>query len=254
MRRLGFLPVLWMLACGDDEAPRPQSSTLSPNIERVSFEVDYQTGAEPYTFSLLTAGGTWQLFRRNVEAVYDPLGASIDVPESLEQMQSLGPSTATDYSAQDILAIAEAHRESADSDTTQTYYIVFLDGLFRGENGPDPQVIGVSIGDTGVIAMFKPVYDGQLGASFLEQTSLIHEFGHAVGLVNRTVALTSNHHDAEHGNHCTNQQCVMFWQNEGLSDLLSFVQRYIFGDDTVVFGPECLADINAEIRAAQGNP
>jgi hypothetical protein len=113
-------------------------------------------------------------------------------------------------------------------------------------------VLGVSLGDTGVIAVFKPVVRGASALPtlqrFVEQTTLIHEFGHAVGLVANGLSVTSAHHDAAHGAHCTNQDCVMYYLNEGASDALAFVQRRIQGGSSVVFGPECLQDAHAAAR------
>jgi predicted Zn-dependent protease len=240
---------LAMTGCGDDAVER--SSPFSSSVQSVVFEVDYQPGAEPYTFSLLTGGTSFRLFRSNVEAAYAGLNPQIQIPTSLDEMEMLPASERQGYDVGALLEIAETHRSIRDGQNLRAFYVVFVDGFYEAEGVRDEQVIGVSIGDTGVIAMFKPVYDAQFGASLVEQTTLIHEFGHAVGLVNRGLVLTTPHHDAEHGAHCTNTECVMYWQNEGLVDILNFIQQFVFGDEDVVFGPECLADIEAEITRNQ---
>ena len=108
-------------------------------------------------------------------------------------------------------------------------------------------MLGVSIGDTGVIAMFKPVIDNNsLSVQFIEQTTLIHEFGHAAGLVNNGVDIVIDHHDEDHGAHCNNDDCVMYYLNEGSSGLADFVRQYVTEDNPVVFGEQCIKDIEAE--------
>ena len=110
----------------------------------------------------------------------------------------------------------------------------------------------MSIGNTGVIAMFKPVISNTQGPpmlaerinAFVDQTTLIHEFGHA-GMVNRGVPLTSDHHDEENGAHCTNRDCVMYYANEGAADLVDFVTQIITTGDNIVFQDACLADMDA---------
>jgi hypothetical protein len=103
--------------------------------------------------------------------------------------------------------------------------------------------------------MFKPVIESTdvpllpAISRFVEQTTLVHELGHAVGLVNRGVPLASQHHDAEHGAHCTDDRCVMYYANEGASDLSQFVSEYVTSGDTIVFGADCLADTDALIDA-----
>ncbi len=110
-------------------------------------------------------------------------------------------------------------------------------------------MLGVSIGGTGVIAMFKPVVETlgvlPLVRHFGEQTTLIHEFGHALGLVDNGLPLSSEHLDPEHRAHCEHSDCVMYWANEGVADLADFVSRYVASGDSVVFGPDCRADVQA---------
>lgn len=112
-------------------------------------------------------------------------------------------------------------------------------------------MLGVSFGRTGVIVMFKDVIEstGLVAVPnlerFVEQATMIHELGHAIGLVDNGVALTTAHKDEEHGAHCTNEDCVMFWLNEGASDAAQFARDRVSGGDVVLFGDECLADVDA---------
>ena len=102
-----------------------------------------------------------------------------------------------------------------------------------------------------IIAMFKPVIEstsvGPLGVveRYVEQATLVHEFGHAVGLVNNGLPLTSEHHDAEHGAHCNNEDCVMYYQVEGASAMVDFVLNRVTSGDVVLFADDCLADAAA---------
>ncbi|HEY1079471.1 MAG TPA: hypothetical protein VGE46_05215, partial [Bdellovibrio sp.] len=77
---------------------------------------------------------------------------------------------------------------------------------------------------------------------YVEQSTLVHEMGHALGFVNNGVTLASAHQDTAHGAHTTNPNCVMYWQNEGASDLASFVQNFITNNTTVMWGAEVLQD------------
>ena len=73
----------------------------------------------------------------------------------------------------------------------------------------------------------------------------MHELGHAVGLVEFGVPSTSSHHDNSHGAHCTNQECVMYWLNEGASDMAQYTTRVVLTRDSVLFDAACLADVDA---------
>jgi hypothetical protein len=97
--------------------------------------------------------------------------------------------------------------------------------------------------------MFKDVISGASGipnvARFVEQVTLIHELGHAIGLVDNGVPLASAHKDAAHGAHCTSDRCAMYWQVEGASAAAAYAQQYVLTSDTIIFGAECLADVDA---------
>ena len=90
-------------------------------------------------------------------------------------------------------------------------------------------MIGFSINDTPIIAVFKDVVvtsGGPAVQKFVEQSTLVHEMGHALGFVNNGVPLASSHQDSVHGAHTVNSNCIMYWLNEGASDMAAFVQQF----------------------------
>lgn len=224
---------------------------LSPAISDVVIEVDYQSTAAPYV-----GGGPfgradlWQVTEDNLVRVFHKSPKTLTVPHTLDKMQALSDIAGTTFTADQILAIADAHRNEKSSGTKATFYIVFLDGYLQDGGGTEMSVIGVSIGNTGVIAMFKPVIASTgtgLGGSAMnvEQSTLVHELGHGLGLVGNGVPTTSNHQDTPHGAHCTNTSCTMFWENEGKSNAAAFAQQALGGSSDILFGSECLADLDA---------
>lgn len=126
------------------------------------------------------------------------------------------------------------------------YFVFFIKGYLNEEGKGDKSVIGASLSGTPVIVIFKDVVVSTGGtnmlASYLEQTTLVHEFGHAMGLVNNGLPMTSDHQDTNNGHHCKNTECVMYWHNDGLNDLRDFAQIYMNTGDPVMFGAECLRD------------
>lgn len=160
------------------------------------------------------------------------------------------------YSSATLRALSEAHRDDPPTETRATFHALWLDGYYQDEAGDERRnVLGVSLGGTTIIAMFKPVVEGASSTDavrrFTEQVTLTHEFGHAIGLVENGIAATSNHHDAPNGAHCTDDRCVMYYAVEGPSDVVEFVQGVITDGSTVVFGDACLADVAAARAAAE---
>jgi len=153
------------------------------------------------------------------------------------------------------LDIAAKHRDQADAADRAPLYIPFLNGLFHDEQMVRNDVLGVSIGATRVIAMFKPVIMSAASLpnvrKFVEQSTLVGEFGHAVGLVNNGVAMVNAHQDTAHSAHDTSSACVMYYANEGANDAAQFAQRYITTGSEVIFDSGCLADTAARLAATK---
>lgn len=229
-----------LCACGGDGESTP--SLYSKSVTELVFEIDYEQGAEPFTGTIVGIGDAWSLFERNIEALFSDAPKQLTIPNTLEQMEGLGALEGEDYTTAAILDIAAKHRSVQDSKTRRSFYILYLDGYFNDNGTQRKDVIGVSIGTTSVIAMFKPVISGAALSSFVEQMTLIHEFGHAAGLVDNGIPAIADHHDTAHGAHCKNTGCVMYYLNEGIVDLVEFAQRIKQTGSVVVFGKDCLDD------------
>ena len=225
---------------------------LSPKYSSVSIEVDYATNAAPYVGAGgLTQSDLWQITEDNLARIFQKSAKTLTVPHTLDKMEALTDVASGTYTTQKILDIAAAHRGTAPSaGTSASFYVVFLDGYLEDAGAPQMNVIGVSIGDTGVVAMFKPVIASTgtgIGGSAMnvEQSTLVHELGHALGLVNNGVPLASQHQDTAHGAHCTNTKCTMYWENEGKASAVAFAQQAFGQGSDILYGAECLADIDA---------
>jgi hypothetical protein len=241
---------------GDDDAPDRDGpaggpvNVFDPAVLEVRIEIDFESGRAPYTGPILGFGDSFDLSRANLDRLFAG-HKTVSLPVSLAAMQDIGVIADDELTIDDLLAIADQHRGTADSPTVKTYYVVFVGGVYAEGGSPQPGVLGVTLGDTGVVAMFKDVIAGTASVAtpnverYVEQSTLIHELGHAIGLVMFGVPVTSPHHDDAHGAHCTNQDCVMYWLNEGASDMAAFATRFVLTRDSILFDQACLADIDA---------
>ncbi len=227
--------------------PKDGPAIGDPDLARIDIQISYEPDAAPYTGNAPLGGDTWQLFETNAAALFDGTGVTVSVPTTLAGMQEIPDPGDQDFDVDRLLELDEQFRTVEASDDTRVFHAIWLDGYFADEDGRNEGVIGVSIGDTGVIAMFKPVIEG-LGITetvrrFGEQTTFIHEVGHAVGLVDNGVAMQNDHRDEENGAHCDDDSCVMYYSNEGAADLVEFIGQYVVSGDTVIFDDDCLADV-----------
>jgi hypothetical protein len=241
---------------GDDDMPpvdggKPTGNgqVFEPDITEVVIEIDFETDQEPFTGPTLGMGDTFDLSQANLDRLFAGK-KQIVLPREIAAMQDIGDIADEALTVSDILEIAAAHRDQHDSGATRTYYVVFVSGNFDDGTGPQQGVLGVSIGTTGVIAMFKDVIRstnvvGTNVVRFVEQSTLVHELSHGFGLTDNGVPMVQPHKDAEHGAHCDNDKCVMFYLNEGASDAATFVRDQVLTGSSILFDANCLADADA---------
>lgn len=248
-----MLSLLWALhsaACSDSgwsNGPKDPAAAFTHNYKKIVVEVDYEPGAEP-DVAFRDGTPTWVLFDENATALFSNTEASIETPMGLADMERIDDQTKTDFSTSDVLDVAERYLTQQATADQLVFYVVFLDGYYQSGGKRQSAVLGITIAEKRVTAIFKPVVNANpnmLLREFVEQSTLIHEFGHAVGLVNNGLPMVNPHQDVTHGAHCTNANCVMYYLNEGVSDLLAFITRINLTGSSVMFGPECLADTSA---------
>lgn len=235
---------------GIDAGPTGNGTVFEPLITIVNVEIDFETGEAPFTGPILGSGDTFDLTVTNVERLFASK-KQLTIPRDLADMEDVGDIPDEELTVADLLALAETHRDQRDGGPTKTYYVLFVSGFFTDNNGPNQTVLGVSLGTSGVIVMFKDVIRSTNIPAlpnvvrFVEQSTLVHELAHAIGLVDNGVPLTTAHRDVEHGAHCNDDRCVMFFQNEGAADAAAFVQRQVLTGDTILFDTQCLGDVDA---------
>ncbi len=277
--------LVYLSACTKIETIEPPTVR---NIDEIFIEVDYQTGAKPEVVTEFVPGSgitdnAWEVVTRpNIEALTNvpAIGRTLNVivPSSDADLQELDASKISaggdnvGFNSGILLDIAERFRDVRDSGRRASLYVLFVNGLFVDESGAfRSETLGVSIGNTGVVALFAPVLRQQVNNSnqqnlvtkwFVEQSTVVHELGHAGGLVGPAVIepesgfglpLQSNHLDnPPNKTHCTNQRCVMYFQNQGSRAALQFYARVVNDRSVVMFGQECIDDAHAGIRCAMG--
>lgn len=227
--------------------PASKPSNYFKISESVTVEVYYEPGAEPYEGNIGVSTPLWNITRDNITEIfsYKTTSPDIFVPEALSEMIELSPQNRTSWSVDNVINLYKNNHMLKPTSTSAVFYIYFLNGF----SSSGSNIIGFSINDTPVIAIFKDVIENSSTNNgvrrFVEQSTIVHELGHAFGLVNNGIPLSSSHQDSEHGAHTLNEDCIMFWLNEGASDLRNFVQTFITTGETRMWGPEVLADVEA---------
>ncbi len=171
------------------------------------------------------------------------LQARLNKPSGVTVMQSTVASPGkTVYTLDDIKSIENAERKQKPSGTTLTAFLLLVDGDYAGNSGSS-KVLGLAYTTSSMSLFEKTVYEfsggvGKPSVATLETTVIEHEFGHILGLVNNGTPLQSSHQDSANGKHCTNQNCLMYFNVE-----TSDVVANLLGGSVPAVDAACLADL-----------
>lgn len=191
-------------------------------------EIDYMTGYKPNANALNTLEQFFSQWLHKAEIVI------------LEPTEIQGKDEDT-YSAEEIRNLEIEFRDTFTEEPSLSAYILIVDGKYAQEN-----VLGIAYYNTSV-AFFGAAFDQasggltQVSRYEIETTSFRHEFGHLFGLVAIDGSGTEMQEPhKEHGNHCDNDQCLMYYAVES-TELFGSV----FGGDIPQLDQNCINDLQA---------
>lgn len=196
----------------------------------LSLEVDYMEGYEPTSEAL-------DSLKTALNAHLSKSSIHIPTPTQIPAAGQ-GP-----YSTDQVRGLEEEHRNRytrAESDTLWAYFLV-VDGKYSSEN-----VVGIAYYNTSMAFFGKTIEEitggvTQPSRKTVEATVFRHEFGHNLGLVNNGTPMKQDHQDDAHGNHCTNEQCVMYYAIETTDYFAN-----VFDGTIPVFEQFCTEDMAAQ--------
>ena len=119
-------------------------------------------------------------------------------------------------------------------------YILYTNGDFYNNH-----VLGQAFRNTSIVIYGKTVQKYAHVFSFptqttIETTLLLHEMGHLLGLVNEGSPMNHDHADSTYEAHCSNSNCIMYWNMSLKPEMGPYRPRTI-----PEFDSACLADLKA---------
>jgi hypothetical protein len=196
-------------------------------------EVDWAAGRRPSPEALDL------LVQRLTERCEKPAGIAYFYDEEIPAAAFPAMSTSAD-----LEAIEDAHRQAYSNLETgvAAIYVLCVPGTSDEiEDGTD--VVGLSYRG-GSIALFSDeANQGDnpwVTTAEVEGTTLVHEAGHLLGLLNSGCPMVTDHEDKEHAGHDSDPTCVMYWAVQ--------VPRFEpnIGDPAFAqFNAACIADLQA---------
>jgi hypothetical protein len=105
--------------------------------------------------------------------------------------------------------------------------------------------LGLHIPGTYYAFVFQEVMDNisttEINKQQIQQAVVVHELGHALGLVHNGLPMVEDHEDDDHPKHTIDENDVMFWAVESSSNVQDFVGG-LAGATENLFGPNSLQD------------
>ena len=210
-------------------------------------EIDYPSGYDPNPEAVSTLKATLQeVSGRDSAHVQIAQSASIPAEPSKQ------------YRWSEIEALESQKRDRHTGGDTAVLYVIYVAGSSEGDTDQG-KVLGAAYRGTSIVIFKGNVkantvenpspLSGKPEERFVERAVLVHEFGHAAGLVNLGTPMVRNHEDTAGGEgndpvrhgHSINKNSVMHWRVENTGGLLPTLQ--------CVLGTECGSDIPYQFDA-----
>ena len=178
----------------------------SSKFTELIIEIDFESGYQPKSSST-------DLLKQRLEEVCDkPDGVSFIFTETVFGNQG-------SWSSDDVRDYGWENKDNQPQSSSTLYWqIIFPSGTYEDDN-----VLGVAV-DASTIAIFGdsveeakgPIF-GRPSAEEVENSLIVHEVGHLLGLVNIVYESKYDHEDSEHPNHSSNEDSVMYWAIDSTS-------------------------------------
>jgi len=197
------------------------------SFQSLKIEILYMTGYAPDASAISHLQATLE------SLLNKPSGITIITTE-------ITPSSNSSLSINDIIEIEKNKRTAFTSGGQIAVCIVYTNGSYT-----DATTLGVTYKNTSVAVFGKKIQEnsgaiGQPSRTKLEATIYEHELGHLLGLVDLGSPMQSAHKDGQHGNHCNNSNCLMYYTAETTSIL-----GFLITGNIPSFDPNCRADLQA---------
>jgi hypothetical protein len=152
------------------------------------------------------------------------------------------------FTAAELISVENENRTIYTSGDTIAVYVFFANGV--SSNDTDTRVtLGTAYLNTSLVIYEKTLQtlaasNPLLELSALETTTLHHEFGHILGLVNLLDDdIHTNHEDTGHPKHCRVEDCLMYFESNTRSQVL---ERFSGRADIPKLDPLCIEDLQAK--------
>lgn len=194
---------------GEPGVPAPIALTRSQPFPDLVVEVDYAGDYEPTEEALDT-------LERELRNVTDKRSITVTSPSSI-------PAVSEEHGTEELLETHRQHLDTTDNESA-VIHVVYVNGEF--EDNPAALGLGFSWNRVSPVFLYadriENLYVSDLPSPLtdalpnpapekVERSVLVHEAGHALGLVNLTTPMLEDREDEDNPGHSANEDSVMYY-------------------------------------------
>lgn len=139
---------------------------------------------------------------------------------SIRVEMTLGDDANKRWTVEELVTLERQTRTTAHSAPVAVLHVLYPAGTFATDgvagvtvSGPEISPVTVFLDTIDKIDLgFGPIPQPARARDEIERGTLLHEAGHAMGLVNNGLPMVSDHEDPQRPGHSANRESVMYWQ------------------------------------------
>lgn len=206
-----------------DRTSRPGSAAhalVSPSAyAKLVVEIDHPAGSAPNAEAINVLKST----------LVEVTGRSADAIQIIQEA-TIPSEPNKKYTYDEIEELEDQHRSRHTGGDTAVLYVVYVAGG-QADDTDRSRTLGAAYHGTSLVMFKGNIRAGAQGGILnplaveercIERSVLVHEFGHAAGLVNLGTPMVRPHEDGENRGHSTNKASVMYHAVENTQDLFAF--------------------------------
>ena len=242
-----IIPLLFIflvvIACKKDDEGDNSNDPKAENLKALGVSAEDLLSAD--TYKSLTVEFVYSPAYRPSQQAFDQfrtfLNERVNKPSGISIIETvIDDQTGAPFTIEEIRAIEEEERTKYTVGDEIAVYIYFASGNSQGDTNTSV-TLGTAYRNTSIVIYEKTLQDITSSDPSLlpdlESTTLQHEFGHILGLVN----IQSD--DPAHLKHCIVEDCLMYFEATNTRSLLEFLRSR---RATPGLDPLCIADLQAK--------
>ncbi len=218
---LSLILLFLLTACKKEDNNPPEDLTIANKQTTGSSSEDFlrDTEFKSLTLEFVYPEG-FQPEEGTISSLTDFIEERLNKPEGITIIQTVIPTPqGTSFNINKIISIEDENRTIYNEGSNLAVYI-FFSNKSSSNDTPNRVTLGSAYRNTSIVIYKKTILDiaisNGINIPLTERTTLNHEFGHLLGLVNLQLDdIHQEHEDTQNSKHCIVEDCLMYFETSG---------------------------------------